>query len=197
MGRLLIETYGDLKRCGSRGPSYCVPPWYFFATYVGYQLQLVLFLVHGFLSPWWRRRQVPPKRRFLQEPHGLTTQKTPFFIVTAMKTSNPLRVANYARSPKIAGSIPIECTGFLSRPNTSNLTKAPGSTYPPTEMSTTNRPGGEWRGGIKLANLTAIYEPTVHKISEPRLSVTRLPLPLPICFWLFVFRWYNGNQFVL
>jgi hypothetical protein len=31
-----------------------------------------------FLSPWWRRRQVPPKHRFLQEPHGVTTQKTPF-----------------------------------------------------------------------------------------------------------------------
>jgi hypothetical protein len=27
------------------------------------------------------RRQVPPKRRFLQEPHGVTTQKTPFFIM--------------------------------------------------------------------------------------------------------------------
>jgi hypothetical protein len=26
--------------------------------------------------------------RFLQEPHGITSQKTPFFIVTAMKTSN-------------------------------------------------------------------------------------------------------------
>jgi hypothetical protein len=34
------------------------------------------------------RRQVPPKRRFLQEPHGVTTQKTPFFIVTVVKTSN-------------------------------------------------------------------------------------------------------------
>jgi hypothetical protein len=44
--------------------------------------------VHRFLSPWWRRRQVPPKRRFLQEPHGVTTQKTPSFIVTAVKTSN-------------------------------------------------------------------------------------------------------------
>jgi hypothetical protein len=32
--------------------------------------------------------QVPPKRRFLQEPHGVTTQKTQFFIVTAVKTSN-------------------------------------------------------------------------------------------------------------
>jgi hypothetical protein len=27
------------------------------------------------------------KRRFLQEPHGVTSQKTPFFIV-AVKTSN-------------------------------------------------------------------------------------------------------------
>jgi hypothetical protein len=26
--------------------------------------------------------------RFLQDPHGLTSQKTPFFIVTAVKTSN-------------------------------------------------------------------------------------------------------------
>jgi hypothetical protein len=25
---------------------------------------------------------------FLQEPHGVTSQKTPFFIVTAVKTSN-------------------------------------------------------------------------------------------------------------
>jgi hypothetical protein len=32
--------------------------------------------------------RVPPKRRFLQEPHGVTSQKTPFFIVTAVKTSN-------------------------------------------------------------------------------------------------------------
>jgi hypothetical protein len=29
-----------------------------------------------------------PKRRFLQEPHGVTSQKTSFFIVTGVKTSN-------------------------------------------------------------------------------------------------------------
>jgi hypothetical protein len=28
---------------------------YFFAAYVGCYLQLALFLVHRFLSPWWRR----------------------------------------------------------------------------------------------------------------------------------------------
>jgi hypothetical protein len=38
------------------------------------------FLVNRFLSPWWWRRQVTPKRRFLQEPHCVTSQKTPFFI---------------------------------------------------------------------------------------------------------------------
>jgi hypothetical protein len=34
------------------------------------------------------KEALPPKRRFLQEPHGVTSQKTPFFIVTAVKTSN-------------------------------------------------------------------------------------------------------------
>jgi hypothetical protein len=28
------------------------------------------------------------ERRFLQEPQGVTSQKTPFFIVTAVETSN-------------------------------------------------------------------------------------------------------------
>jgi hypothetical protein len=32
--------------------------------------------------------ELPNKRRFLKEQHGVTSQKTPFFIVTAMKTSN-------------------------------------------------------------------------------------------------------------
>jgi hypothetical protein len=27
----------------------------------------------------------PPKRLFLKEPHGVTSQKTPFFMVTAVK----------------------------------------------------------------------------------------------------------------
>jgi hypothetical protein len=35
-----------------------------------------------------RNTKVSPKRRFLQEPHGVTSQKTPFSIVTAVKTSN-------------------------------------------------------------------------------------------------------------
>jgi hypothetical protein len=54
--------------------------------------KLTLFLVHRFLLPWWRR-YVRPKCRFLQEPHGVTSQKTQFFIVTAAKASNLTHVS--------------------------------------------------------------------------------------------------------
>jgi hypothetical protein len=40
------------------------------------------------LVTWWLARYVSLKRQFLQEPHGVTSQKTAFFIVTAVKTSN-------------------------------------------------------------------------------------------------------------
>jgi hypothetical protein len=49
---------------------------------------LTLLLTHRFLSPWWWRRYVPAKRRFL---HGVTSQKTTFFTVTAVKTSQILQ----------------------------------------------------------------------------------------------------------
>jgi hypothetical protein len=51
----------------------------------------MLFLAHRFLSSWWWRSYIPPKRLFLQEPHGVTSQKTAFFIVTAVKTSDLTR----------------------------------------------------------------------------------------------------------
>jgi hypothetical protein len=35
------------------------------------------------------------RRNFVQEPHGVTTQKTPFFIGTAVKTSNLLTFVCY------------------------------------------------------------------------------------------------------
>jgi hypothetical protein len=38
-----------------------------------------------------RTFQVPPKRRFLQEPRGVTSQITPFFIVTAVKNLKSYR----------------------------------------------------------------------------------------------------------
>jgi hypothetical protein len=33
----------------------------------------------------------------LQEPHGVTSQKTPFFIVTAVKTSNLTKWNNFKK----------------------------------------------------------------------------------------------------
>jgi hypothetical protein len=38
--------------------------------------------------PWRLRRYVTPKRWLTQDLHGATSQKTAFFIVTALKTSN-------------------------------------------------------------------------------------------------------------
>jgi hypothetical protein len=54
-----------------------------------------VFLVPWFWSPWWLRRYVPPRRRFLQEPHGVTFQKTAFFIVTAVKIPNLTEVTKF------------------------------------------------------------------------------------------------------
>jgi hypothetical protein len=34
------------------------------------------------------RKDISEESRFLQEPHGVTPQKTAFFIVTAVKNSN-------------------------------------------------------------------------------------------------------------
>jgi hypothetical protein len=41
-----------------------------------------------FLIPWRWKRYVPPKCRLTQYLHGATSQKTAFFIVTAVKTSS-------------------------------------------------------------------------------------------------------------
>jgi hypothetical protein len=50
-------------------------------------INLLTFLVHRFSLPWRWWRYFPPKHRWLQEPHGITSQKTAFFIVTYAKSS--------------------------------------------------------------------------------------------------------------
>jgi hypothetical protein len=42
--------------------------------------EIILFLAHRFLSPWWWRWYVPPKCH-LQKPHSITSQKMTFFNV--------------------------------------------------------------------------------------------------------------------
>jgi hypothetical protein len=100
-----------------------------------------LFLVHRFLSPWWRRRWVPPKRQFLQEPHGVTSQKTPFFINHRVCYIN-LRFYNVGMA--VPRYKPEGCEletrwdeGLLSI--YLFLHAAPGFTQPLTEMSIRDR----------------------------------------------------------
>jgi hypothetical protein len=47
-----------------------------------------------------------------------------------------------------------------------------GSTQPLTEMSTRNLPGGKGRAARGTDNLTAICEPIVYKMWEPRRLIT-------------------------
>jgi hypothetical protein len=75
-------------------------------------------------------------------------------------------------SRKVAGSIPDEIIGFFSWRNPSCRTMALGSTQPLTEMSTRNLPGSKERPARKADNLTAIFEPNVYKMWEPRRVTT-------------------------
>jgi hypothetical protein len=43
------------------------------------------------------RQCFPPKRRFTQDVHGAISQKMAFFIVTAVKTSNPTYSSSLGR----------------------------------------------------------------------------------------------------
>jgi hypothetical protein len=44
------------------------------------------------LSPWRRRGYVPPKRLFLQEPHGVTSHKTPFYWINRSQNPRELEI---------------------------------------------------------------------------------------------------------
>jgi hypothetical protein len=67
---------------------------------------------------------------------------------------------------------PMRSLDFFNLPNPSSRTMALGSTKPLTEMSARNLPGGKGRPACKADNLTAICEPTVWKIWEPRCLTT-------------------------
>jgi hypothetical protein len=47
------------------------------------------------IPPWRWRRYVPPKCRFTQVIHSATSQKTTFFIVSAVKASNRTTLCNF------------------------------------------------------------------------------------------------------
>jgi hypothetical protein len=58
------------------------------AAFFGCWSLLTLLLARRVFSPWCCRWYVLPKRRFWQQPHGVTSQKTALFRVNAVKTSN-------------------------------------------------------------------------------------------------------------
>jgi hypothetical protein len=67
----------------------------------------------------------------------------------------------YTTSPKVAGSILDQVTGFSCSSNPSSRTMAPGSTYSLTEMSTRNLPGGKERPARKADKLIAVCDQIV------------------------------------
>jgi hypothetical protein len=79
---------------------------------------------------------------------------------------------HYTTGGKVAGSILDKVIGILNWPNPSSRTMDLGSTQPLTEMSTRNLPGGRRRPARKTDNLTAISEPIVWKMWEPRRLTT-------------------------
>jgi hypothetical protein len=62
--------------------------WEFSTGALVYSHLLTLVPRSRIFLPWRWRRYVPPKCRFTHDLHSDTSQKTAFFIVTAVKTSN-------------------------------------------------------------------------------------------------------------
>jgi hypothetical protein len=73
---------------------------------------------------------------------------------------------------KDAGPIPDKIIGFFNWRNPSSRNMAPGSAQPLREMSTRNLPGGNGQPACKADNLTAICEPIVHNMWQPRRLTT-------------------------
>jgi hypothetical protein len=84
-----------------------------------------------------------------------------------------VRYVSFSQSShKIEGSLPDDVTGFFNRSNPSSYTMALRSTQPLTEISTKNLLGGKGWPARKADNLTAICEPIVYKMWEPRRLTT-------------------------
>jgi hypothetical protein len=73
-----------------------------------------------------------------------------------------------ASNLNVAGSIPDEAFGFFNWPNPSSHILALGSTQRLTEISTRNILDGQLQPPHEADKFTAICEPIVNKMSEPR-----------------------------
>jgi hypothetical protein len=79
-----------------------------------------------------------------------------------------LRIPNPRRCPRRNAMSPV----WQQCPNPSSRTMALGSTQPLKEMTTTKLPGSKGRSASKADNFTAICEPAVEKMWEPRRLTT-------------------------
>jgi hypothetical protein len=95
---------------------------------------------------------------------------------------------HYATSRKITGWNPDEVIAFFNWRNPSSRTMALGSTQPLTEMSTRNLFWGIGRPARKADNLTAICQPILLKMWEPRCLTT---------LWASAVCWTDSFTFIM
>jgi hypothetical protein len=113
------------------------------------------FLSRRFLSPWWRRSYIPPKCGFLQEPHGVKSQKTT--IPRSQRREN----LNSYRDREMVAFLPWECAEskpLLSEHKMQNLLTFRGSqqAVSPLEMWLFAVPGhNNWEGGVLKTHVVA------------------------------------------
>jgi hypothetical protein len=132
---------------------------FFFST-------LALLPTHPVIQ--WELRTIPRRQSGLGVKLTINLHLCPkvYFYLTILFWGHS------ATNQKVAGSILDEVSGFLNRPNPSSRAMVLGSTQPLTEMSTRNLPGGKRRPARKADNLTAICEPIVWKMWDPRRLTT-------------------------
>jgi hypothetical protein len=82
-------------------------------------------------------------------------------IVSEWGTRQRSSLRHCATSQKVAGSIPVEITGYINLPNTSSRILALASTQPLTERSTVNLPGSRRWLERKADILITTCDPTV------------------------------------
>jgi hypothetical protein len=92
------------------------------------------FLAWLNLRPWRRRRYVPPRRRVtFNGLHGVISQKTEFFITTAIRTSNPIRNStllwNRAVHYHVQKNPAIRSPFYTSRIQSIDLLRFPEQTF--------------------------------------------------------------------
>jgi hypothetical protein len=105
---------------------------------------------------------------FIQQPCMHILMNCRLYLQLDGSRGGVVGLSHYATSQKVGGSFPDEVITFFNWPTPSSRNKTLGSTQPLTDMSTRNFPGGKGQQARKADNFTAICEPIVLKMWEPR-----------------------------